>query len=241
MTASETKRNRRSDELPWLSNYAPWKECFYDKVRQRCRSLQETKVKMIRAQRAEEEKVKKREPCDWLAKEWLSDEKQSLDTRIYLLDKLLPTVITGMEKLSMKVERKGVLVPDKEPAQFNPINFLGEYLMRHNPQHGASAKPGPYLRALKMVTEELKSEMPGTISERWVSWKCGWSQDQSWYRGLSLTEEMVWLQPGWPSVKLTDPRGVQGCQGWSLSVLKAQEAGQMPELVTQNETLVLPV
>ncbi|XP_010138762.1 PREDICTED: EF-hand calcium-binding domain-containing protein 5-like [Buceros rhinoceros silvestris] len=173
MAASETKRNRGSDELPWLSNYAPWKECFYDKVRLRCRSLQEKKVKMICAQKAEEEKVKKREPCDWLAKEWLSNEKQSLDTRIYLLDKLLPTVIAGMEKLLMEVERRGVLVPDKEPAQFNPINFLGEYLMRHNPQHGASTKPGPYLRAMKMVTEELKSEMPSTTSERLARMKAG--------------------------------------------------------------------
>ncbi|KAI6074369.1 EF-hand calcium-binding domain-containing protein 5 isoform X1 [Aix galericulata] len=160
------KRNQGSDELPCHSNCAPWKECFYEKVQQRSLNLQEKKVKMIQAQKAEEEKVKKREPCDWLCKEWFSDEKESLDTRTYLLDKLLPTLIPGVEKLLMQVERKNVLVPEKEPTKFDPITFLGEYLMRHNPQHDISTKPGPYLRGMKMVTEELKTEMADTAPER---------------------------------------------------------------------------
>ncbi|XP_074968854.1 EF-hand calcium-binding domain-containing protein 5 isoform X2 [Phalacrocorax aristotelis] len=164
--ATGRKRNQGNDELPYLSNYAPWKERFYEKVQQRCLRLQETKVKMIRAQKTKEEKIKRREPWDWLSKAWFSEEKESLDTRIYLLDKLLPTLIPGMEKLLMEVERKNVLAPDKEPTKFNPINFLGEYLMRHNPRYSISAKPGPYVRGMKMVTEELKSEMPGTTSER---------------------------------------------------------------------------
>uniref|UniRef100_A0A8B9CL34 EF-hand calcium binding domain 5 n=1 Tax=Anser brachyrhynchus TaxID=132585 RepID=A0A8B9CL34_9AVES len=121
---------------------------------------------MIQAQKAKEEKVKRREACDWLCREWFSDEKESLDTRTYLLDKLLPTLIPGVEKLLMQVERKNVLVPDKEPTKFDPITFLGEYLMRHNPQYDISTKPGPYLRGMKMVTEELKTEMADTAPER---------------------------------------------------------------------------
>lgn len=128
-------------------------------------------MKMIHAQKAREEKVKKREPCDWLPREWFSEETDSLDTRIYLLDKLLPTLIPGVEKLLMEVERKNVLAPDKEPTEFNPIIFLGEYLMRHNPQYGVSTKPGPYLRGMKMVTKEIKTKMPGTASERLASMK----------------------------------------------------------------------
>ncbi|XP_054065020.1 EF-hand calcium-binding domain-containing protein 5 [Rissa tridactyla] len=166
MTATEMKRTPGNDELPCLSNHAPWKDCFYEKVQQRCLSLQETKAKMIHAEKAKEEKVKKREPCDWLSKEWFSEDKESLDTRIYLLDKLLPTLIPGVEKLLMEVERKNVLAPDKEPTKFNPINFLGEYLMRHHPQYGISTRSGPYVRGMKMVMEELKTEMPGTTSER---------------------------------------------------------------------------
>ncbi|XP_008945447.1 PREDICTED: EF-hand calcium-binding domain-containing protein 5-like, partial [Merops nubicus] len=166
MSATEMKRNQQDDELPCLSNYALWKEFFYEEVQQRCLSLQEAKVKTICAQKEEEDKVKKREACDWLFKEWFSEEKESLDTRIYLLDKLLPTLVPGVEKLLMEVERKNVLAPDKEPTPFNPINFLGEYLMRYNPRYGISSKPGPYLRGMRMVTKELKAEMPGTTSER---------------------------------------------------------------------------
>ncbi|XP_067166041.1 EF-hand calcium-binding domain-containing protein 5 [Apteryx mantelli] len=166
MTVTEMKTNQGSDELPCLSNYAPWKEYFYEKVQQRTLSLQETKVKMIQAQKAKEEKVNKREPCDWLSKEWFSEEKYSLDTRIYLLDKLLPTLIPGVEKLLMEVERKNVLATDKHPTKFDPIIFLGEYLMRHNPQSDIFTKPDPYVRGLKMLTEELKIEVPDTTSNR---------------------------------------------------------------------------
>ncbi|KAM6242200.1 EF-hand calcium-binding domain-containing protein 5 isoform 1-T8 [Porphyrio hochstetteri] len=166
MTATEMERNEGSVDLPCLSDYAPWKKCFYEKLQQRSLRLQETKVKMFHAQKAKEEKIKKREPCDWLSKEWFSEEKESLDTLVYLLDKLLPTLIPGVEKLLMEVERKNVLEPGKEPNKFNPINFLGEYLMRHNPQYGTSTNPGPYLRGMKMVTDELKIEIPGTEPER---------------------------------------------------------------------------
>ncbi|XP_053941192.1 EF-hand calcium-binding domain-containing protein 5 [Cuculus canorus] len=165
-TATEMKRDRGTHELPCLDNCAPWKRCFYEQVQQRCLRLQETKVKVIQAEKAREEKIRKREPCDWLPREWFSEEKETLDTRIYLLEKLLPTLIPGVEKLLMEVERKNVLAADKEPIKFNPIIFLGEYMMRHNPQYSVVTKPGPYLRGMKMVTEELKAEMPGTASER---------------------------------------------------------------------------
>lgn len=165
MTATEMKRKQGNDELPCLSIYDLWKDCLYKKVQQRCLSLQETKVKMVREQKVKEEKVNKREPCDLLSREWFNNEKMSLDTRIYLLEKLLPTLIPGIEKLLMEVERKNVLAAE-EPTQFNPFIFLGEYLMRHNPQYGIPTKPSPYLRGLKVVTEELKSEMASTASER---------------------------------------------------------------------------
>ncbi|KAM9370632.1 EF-hand calcium-binding domain-containing protein 5 [Phaethornis superciliosus] len=165
-TATEMKGNHGNDELPCLSNDAPWKKSFYEKVQQRCMSLQKTKVKILHAQKVKEEKIKKREPCDLLPREWFSEEKESLDTRIYLLDKLLPTLIPGVENLLMEAERKNVLAPDKESIKFNPINFLGEYLKRHDPQHGIPTKPSPYLRGMKMVLEELKAQMPGAALER---------------------------------------------------------------------------
>ncbi|XP_030318546.1 EF-hand calcium-binding domain-containing protein 5 [Calypte anna] len=165
-TDTEMKRNHGDDKPPCLSSDAPWRKCFYEKVQKRCLRLQRTKVKILHAQKVKEEKIKKREPCDLLPREWFSEEKESLDTRIYLLDKLLPTLIPGVENLLMEVERKNVLVPDEESIKFNPINFLGEYLKRHDPQHGVPTKPSPYLRGMKMVLEELKAQVPGAALER---------------------------------------------------------------------------
>ncbi|XP_048180297.1 EF-hand calcium-binding domain-containing protein 5 [Corvus hawaiiensis] len=163
--------NQGDDELPCLSNYTSWKECFHEKVQQRCLSLQETKVRMVQAQKAEEAQVRRREPGDWLAREWCNEEKETQDTRIYLLDNLLPTLVPGVENLIMEVERKHVLVSDQEPTRFNPINYLGEYLMRHNPQYNVPTKPGLYLREMKVVSEELKSLRQGTTSQRLVKMK----------------------------------------------------------------------
>lgn len=121
---------------------------------------------MVRAQKAEEAKMRRREPGDWLAREWYNEEKETRDTCIYLLDNLLPTLVPGVENLLMEVERKHVLVSDQEPNRLNPINYLGEYLMRHNPQYSVPTKPGPYLREMKVVSEELKSLRQGTTSQR---------------------------------------------------------------------------
>ncbi|KAI1231804.1 hypothetical protein IHE44_0007441 [Lamprotornis superbus] len=132
----------------------------------RIHGKEETKVRLVQAQKAEEAKVRRREPGDCLAREWYNEEKETLDTRIYLLDSLLPTLIPGVENLLMEVERKHVLVSDQEPTRFNPINYLGEYLMRHNPQYNVPTKPDPYLREMKVVSEELKSLRQGTTSQR---------------------------------------------------------------------------
>ncbi|XP_005056800.1 PREDICTED: EF-hand calcium-binding domain-containing protein 5 isoform X2 [Ficedula albicollis] len=167
-TATEVESNQGGDELPCPSNYTSWKECFHEQVQQRCLSLQETNMRLLQAQKAEEAKVRRREPGDWLAREWYNEEKETLNTRINLLDSLLPTLIPGVENMLMEVERNHVLVSDQEPTRFNPINYLGEYLMRHNPQYKVPTKPGPYLREMKVVSEELKSLRQGATSHRLI-------------------------------------------------------------------------
>ncbi|CAM2104171.1 unnamed protein product [Caretta caretta] len=160
------RRSQESATLPGLRKDAQWKETFYEKVQQRALNLQREKVEKIHVRKAEEEKIKKKEPLDWLSKEWLSEEKMTRDTRAYLLDKLLPTLVPGVEKLLMEVERKKVLETDQDPPKFDPINFLGEYLMRHNPQFDTSAKLDPYKRGMKAVMEELKTQVPDTALNR---------------------------------------------------------------------------
>ncbi|KAM9117991.1 EF-hand calcium-binding domain-containing protein 5 isoform 2-T3 [Pangshura tecta] len=166
MPIREKRRSQESAALPGLRKDAQWKETFYEKVQQRALNLQREKVEKIHTRKAEEEKINKKEPLDWLSKEWLSEEKMTRDTRAYLLDKLLPTLVPGVEKLLMEVERKKVLETDQDPPKFDPINFLGEYLMRHNPQFDTSAKLDPYKRGMKGVMEELKTQVPDTALNR---------------------------------------------------------------------------
>ncbi|KAM3661202.1 EF-hand calcium-binding domain-containing protein 5 [Ammospiza maritima maritima] len=164
-TATEMQSNQGGHKLPHPHHYISWKECFHEKVQQRCLSLQETKMRLVQTQKAEEAKVRRREPGDCLARDWYNEEEKTLDTRLYLLDNLLPTLIPGAENLLLAVERNHVLVSDQDPTRFKPTNYLAEYLMRHNPQYSAPTKPGPYLREMEAVSEELKSLRQGPIIE----------------------------------------------------------------------------
>ncbi|XP_042298137.1 EF-hand calcium-binding domain-containing protein 5 [Sceloporus undulatus] len=144
-----------------------WKAVFYESVQPRALHLQDRRVAKRHQDKRLEEKVEKKEPPDGLARDWFDDERATLGTRAYLLDKLLPTLVPGVEKLLRVAERKQALGTEGlEPHKFDPINFLGEYLMRHNPAYEISAQPGPYTRGMKTVTEELKSKVPQTTPHK---------------------------------------------------------------------------
>jgi hypothetical protein len=72
-----------------------------------------------------------------LASEWLPESGQTTEERAYFVDKLLPTLVLGLEQLLKAAEKKGAIAPADEndiDAGFNPVNFLAQYLMRHNPK-----------------------------------------------------------------------------------------------------------
>jgi len=101
----------------------------------------------------QQEKAKLRLAVDMLAKEWLESQKFDLDSRAFLLEKLLPTLILGLEKLLIEV---GQRPPEKH---FNPINYLAQYLMRNNPRYSNFPEASPYARGLRQVYEELRQKI----------------------------------------------------------------------------------
>ena len=111
------------------------------------------KISTRQLEKRQIEKTKLQLSVDILAKEWLESQFFDLDTRVYLLDKLLPTLVLGLEKLLIEVGKRP---PEKH---FNPINYLAQYLMRNNPRYSNFPEASPYVRGLRKICEELRQTM----------------------------------------------------------------------------------
>ncbi|XP_057629931.1 EF-hand calcium-binding domain-containing protein 5 [Chionomys nivalis] len=144
----------------------PWKNNLNERVEARAQAMQQKMLEKDILKREQERKTAKQLPRDDLAKEWFDIESVTLTTRAYLLDKLLPTLIPGVEQMLMQVEKKKLLSKADIPTKFDPINYLGEYLMRNNTLYIKDPGMSGYQRVLREVTEELKVHVPDTISNR---------------------------------------------------------------------------
>lgn len=145
----------------------PWKNNLNERVEARAQAMQQKMLEKDMLKREQERKTAKQLPRDDLAKEWFDIESTTLTTRAYLLDKLLPTLIPGVEQMLMQVEKKKLLSKADIPTKFDPINYLGEYLMRNNTLYIKDPGMSGYQRVMREVTEELKVHVPDTISNRY--------------------------------------------------------------------------
>ncbi|MBZ3890762.1 EF-hand calcium-binding domain-containing protein 5, partial [Sciurus carolinensis] len=144
----------------------PWKKNLLERVEASARKMQQKVIDKDNMKKELEKKSEKKLPKDNLAKEWFNTESTTLKTRAYLLDKLLPTLVPGMEKMLMQLEKKKILTDDDFPTKFDPINYLGEYLMRNNPYYIKDPEMSGYQRVMRDVTEDLKVHVPDTICNR---------------------------------------------------------------------------
>nr|KAF6455806.1 EF-hand calcium binding domain 5 [Rousettus aegyptiacus] len=144
----------------------PWKKNLFERVEARAQAMQQKRIYEDNQKKELEKKAQKKLPKDNLAKEWFNTENMTLNTRAYLLDKLLPTLVPGVEKMLMQVENRELLTEIDIPIKFDPINYLGEYLMRNNPNYIKDSGMSGYQRVMRDVTEDLKIHVPSTISNR---------------------------------------------------------------------------
>ncbi|ESP00971.1 hypothetical protein LOTGIDRAFT_51730, partial [Lottia gigantea] len=93
-----------------------------------------------------------------LAKEWLADNQATVEMRAYLVDKLLPTLILGVEKLLTVVDSQSLAEKERD-ANFNPLDFLAQYLLRNNPRFSNFPEASPYVRGLRQVSEDLRNQL----------------------------------------------------------------------------------
>lgn len=127
--------------------------------------LQEVKVEKKRREAESKEVARlitRTVPLDLLAKEWLDNNALTVDVRIYLVEKLLPTLILGIEKLLTEVSDRNLADSEGFCKDFNPINILAQYLMRNNPKYSNLLESSPYAKGMRKVIEDLKKEIYST-------------------------------------------------------------------------------
>ena len=144
-----------------------WKKNLFERMEARAQAMQQKIIDKENLKKELEKKAEKKLPRDNLAKEWFNTESMTLNNSVYLLDKLLPTLVPGVENILTQVEKKKVLTEAGTPSKFDPINYLGEYLIRNNPNYIKDPGMSGYQRVMKEVTEDLKIYVPDTICNRY--------------------------------------------------------------------------
>jgi hypothetical protein len=125
---------------------------------------------------------------DVLAGDWLDNIGASVELRRYLVEKLFPTLVMGLERLLVEADKRGELsavsddVPHNEDVSaqhaiegsvfihpLNPVDFVAQYLMRNNPKYSNFAEASPYMQSLKVIEQELQArayELSGNRAAR---------------------------------------------------------------------------
>ena len=132
--------------------------------------MRNEKKEMVKISKDDAKKVARKIPIEVLAKDWLNDNEATLEVRAYLVDKVLPTLILGVEKLLKEADKLGLTEENLADPNFNPINFLAQYLMRNNPRYSNFSEASPYVRGLREVSEELRRQLFNIEDNRLV--KC---------------------------------------------------------------------
>lgn len=145
-----------------------WKRLHEQNMMQKLVGLRNEKKQTVKASKEDARNVARRIPTEILAREWLNDNEATLEVRCYLVDKVLPTLILGVEKLLNRAQDLELSEVAESDPNFNPINFLAQYLMRNNPRYSNFSESSPYVRGLREVADELKRQLFNIEDNRYI-------------------------------------------------------------------------
>lgn len=145
-----------------------WKRLHEQKMMEKLVKTRNEKKQSVKLSREDARKIARKIPVEILARDWLNDNEASLEVRAYLVDRVLPTLILGVEKLLNEADKRELLITGEIEPNFNPINFLAQYLMRNNPRYSNFSESSPYVRGIREVADELKRQLFNIEDNRFV-------------------------------------------------------------------------
>ena len=113
----------------------------------------------LQANKDEAVDLARKVPTEMLALEWLNQIDASIETRAYLVEHFLPVLVLGCEKVLKEANKRNLIQENKNDLNYNPINFLAQFLMRNNPKYNNSNETSSYIRTLRQVYQELREQM----------------------------------------------------------------------------------
>jgi hypothetical protein len=116
-------------------------------------------IETINSNKEQASKIVRKIPIQILASEWLSSIGSSIETRTYLMENFLPVLVLGCEKVLKEAQNRNLIAQNKKDPNFNPINVLGQYLLRNNPKYNNQNEGSTYVRTMREVYLEMKEQI----------------------------------------------------------------------------------
>ncbi|XP_065654008.1 EF-hand calcium-binding domain-containing protein 5 isoform X3 [Hydra vulgaris] len=91
---------------------------------------------------------------DSLVIDWLEEQSLPKNVLVYLLENIVPILVLGLQKLLIEAEKFDF----KENKEFNPINFLAQYLMRNKLHFKKNAETSPYGKSIQKILSKFNKK-----------------------------------------------------------------------------------